>query len=375
MNFMNQRIILTMMILIVLTVSCQLSETDGEMVEQDGAETISGGQSAGDKEPIQLTIMSHDSFAISEETFSAFESEHNAQIVLLPAGDAGAALNQAILAKDDPLADVLFGVDNTFLSRALDADIFLPYESPFLSKVSSSLILDESYRLLPVDFGDVCLNYDSDWFETAGLEPPGSLADLTKPIYSDLLVVQNPATSSPGLAFLLATIGFFGVDGDYTYLDFWEELRENGVLVTQGWEDAYFGHFSVASDGDRPIVVSYASSPPAEVVFADSLVLEPPTAAITSSNSCFRQVEFVGILKGTAVQKLAAEFVDYMLDKRFQEDIPLNMFVFPANEEAELPEVFLKWAVIPEEPVVLDPSDIESNREIWIEAWTETVLR
>jgi thiamine transport system substrate-binding protein len=345
-----------MMILIFLVASCQ-------------------EQSARDKEPIQLTIMSHDSFAIGEATFSAFESEHNVQIVLLPAGDAGAALNQAILAKDDPLADVFFGVDNTFLSRALDAGIFLQYESSNLSKVPSALILDESYRLLPVDFGDVCLNYDKDWFEAAGLEPPKSLADLTKPAYADLLVVQNPATSSPGLAFLLATIGSYGVDGDYTYLDYWEELRENGVLVTQGWEDAYFGHFSAASDGDRPIAVSYASSPPAEVVFADPPALEPPTAAVTSSNSCFRQVEFVGILKGTAVRNLAAEFIDYMLDIRFQEDIPLNMFVFPANEEAELPEVFVKWAAIPEKPVALDPSEIESNREKWIEAWTETVLR
>ncbi|GMQ77693.1 MAG: thiamine ABC transporter substrate-binding protein [Anaerolineae bacterium] len=374
MNFMNQRIIL-MMIPIFLAVSCQQGELDKELMGQGGAEPESGELSASDSEPLQLTIMSHDSFAISETTFSAFESENNVQIVLLPAGDAGAALNQAILAKDDPLADVFFGVDNTFLSRALDADIFLPYESSKLSKVPPALILDESYRLLPVDFGDVCLNYDKEWFETAGLEPPKSLADLTNPAYADLLVVQNPATSSPGLAFLLATIGFYGVDGDYTYLDYWEELRENGVLVTQGWEEAYFGYFSAAGSGERPIVVSYASSPPAEVVFSDPPVLEPPTAAVTSSNSCFRQVEFVGILKGTAVRNLAAEFIDYMLDIRFQEDIPLNMFVFPANAEAELPEVFLKWAVIPEEPVALDPSDIESNREKWIEAWTETVLR
>ncbi len=329
---------------------------------------------AGENQPV-VTLMAHDSFAVSTDLLESFEKQYGVTLRILKSGDAGAAVNQAILSKSNPLADVFYGVDNTFMSRALAADIFEPYASPGLSKIPEALKLDPENRLLPVDFGDVCLNYDNDWFETVGLEPPGSLADLTKPAYADLLVVQNPATSSPGLAFLLATIGFFGVDGDYTYLDFWEELRENGVLVTQGWEDAYFGHFSAASDGDRPIVVSYASSPPAEVVFADSLVLEPPSAAITSSNSCFRQVEFVGILKGTAVRNLAAEFVDYMLDKRFQEDIPLNMFVFPANEEAELPEVFVKWAAIPEEPVVLDPSDIESNREKWIEAWTETVLR
>ena len=362
---MVQRIILAAFFAF-LSVSCQ---TAADLGDQKSLELDS------DPAPVQLTVMTHDSFAISEETLRAFESEHSAEIILLPAGDAGAALSLAILAKADPLADVFYGVDNTFLSRALEADIFLTYESANLSLVSSALILDESYRLLPVDFGDVCLNIDKGWFEQAKLEPPRSLADLTRPIYSDMLVVENPATSSPGLAFLLTTIGVFGAEGEYTYLDYWAELRENGVLVTQGWEDAYFGHFSAASDGDRPIVVSYASSPPAEVVFADPPVSEPPSAAITGANSCFRQIEFVGILKGTAARNLAGEFVDYMLDRRFQEDIPLNMFVFPANEEAELPEVFSKWAVITEDPVIIDPADIEVNREKWIEDWTEAVLR
>ena len=359
----QKRILLSFIFFLI--VSCQARTSD----------EIPAGGDSGNQDPVRLTVMTHDSFAVSEETLSAFESEHNAEIIILPAGDAGSALNQAILAKSDPLADVFFGVDNAFLSRALEADIFLPHESDGLNKAPSSLILDDSYRLIPVDFGDVCLNIDKGWFEQADLKPPQDLADLTRPVYSDQLVVQNPATSSPGLAFLLATIGVFGVDGDYTYLDYWAELRTNGVMVTQGWEDAYFGHFSAAGDGDRPIVVSYASSPPAEVVFADPPVSEPPTAAVTSSNSCFRQIEFVGILRGTAVQELAAELIDFMLDIRFQEDIPLNMFVFPVNEEAEIPKVFTDWAEISDDPVVMDPGEIGANREKWIEEWTEAVLR
>lgn len=323
----------------------------------------------------ELLLMSHDSFDISEEVLREFENEQGIKIVLLPAGDTGAALNQAILTRDDPLADVFFGVDNTFLSRALEADIFEPYSDVDLGDITEDLILDESNRLVPVDFGDVCLNYDKEWFDAKSLAPPQTLRDLTEPEYRGLLVVENPATSSPGLAFLLATIDTFGTQGEYDYLDFWQELRENNLLVVDGWEEAYYGQFSASSDGDRPLVVSYASSPPAEVVFADPPVDESPTASVSGPGTCFRQVEFAGILKGTKHQKEAQELIDFILDRRFQEDIPLHMFVFPSNQTAELPEVFLKWADIPDEPAQVDPDTIDANRELWINAWTEVVLR
>lgn len=334
-----------------------------------------GGDEDGSGEPVQLTLMTHDSFAISEDVLAEFEAEHNAVIELLPSGDAGAVLNQAILTEDNPLADVLFGVDNTFLSRATAAGIFDSYESGALDVVPDELELDSSYQLTPVDYGDVCLNYDKNWFAEEGLAPPQSLADLTGPDYAGLTVVENPATSSPGLAFLLATIGVFGTEGDYTYRDYWADLRANDVLVTDGWEDAYYGQFSAAGDGDRPIVVSYASSPPAEVVFADPPIDEPPTVAVTAPNTCFRQIEFVGILKGTEHEELARAFIDFMLSETFQADIPLNMFVFPANSEVALPEVFTQWTAVPDEPVTVPPTEIEANRAAWIEAWTEVVLR
>jgi thiamine transport system substrate-binding protein len=319
--------------------------------------------------------MTHDSFDASEEVLAEFEAANNARIVLLPAGDTGAALNQAILSKDDPLADVFFGVDNSFMSRALGADLFEAYESPLLANVPDELELDSSFRLLPVDYGDVCLNYDKAWFADHDLSLPQSLVDLTDAKYQGLTVVENPATSSPGLAFLLATVDVFGVDGDYTYLDYWRDLRANDVLVTAGWEDAYYGQFSAAGSGDRPLVVSYASSPPAEVVFADPPVEEPPTASVTEPGTCFRQVEFVGILKGTAEREVAEALIDFLLSKTFQEDIPLHMFVFPANQDAALPEVFVQWAAVPAEPTYVDPAEINANREAWIEAWTDVVLR
>jgi thiamine transport system substrate-binding protein len=323
-------------------------------------------------DPITIRLMTHDSFSISEAVLTQFEADTGISVEIFPAGDGGAMLNQAILSKDDPLADVLYGVDNTFLSRALANDVFLPYESPELINIDDSLKLDPDNRALPVDFGDVCLNYDRAWFAERNLSPPDSLEALIDPAYVDLTVVENPATSTPGLAFLLATVSHFGAEG---YLDYWQALRDNGVLVTNGWEDAYWGNFTAASDGNRPIVVSYASSPPAEVFFADPPLAEAPTAAVVSNGACFRQIEFVGILRGTAHEAAAQHLVDFMLGRTFQEDIPLNMFVYPANRQASLPEVFVQHSLTPANPALIAPGDIAANREAWIEAWTEIVLR
>lgn len=326
---------------------------------------------AGDASSI-LTLMTHDSFAVSEGVIKAFEQENGAELKILKSGDAGAALTQAILSKSNPMADVFFGVDNTFMGRALSAGIFEPYAAPMLDRIPEQLKLDSLHRLLPIDYGDVCLNYDTRWFERKGLSPPQRLEDLLQPEYKGLTVVQHPATSSPGLAFLFATIGRFGESG---YLDFWKKLRANDVSVTTGWSDAYYGQFSRAKGGTRPIVVSYASSPAAEVYYSETKPAVAPTAAVIGPESAFRQIEFAGILHGTRHRRLARRFIDYMLGVKFQTDIPLHMWVFPANPDAPLPEVFLKFSKQAEAPVVLLSQRIESHREAWLEAWTEAVLR
>ena len=320
----------------------------------------------------ELVIMTHDSFDISLEVIDAFQEAHNVKVTFLKSGDAGEVLNKAILSVNNPLADVLYGVDNTFLSRALENDLFEAYQSPLLSTVATELILDPEHRMLPIDWGDVCLNYDRAWFDDQGIDPPDSLPDLIAPQYKGLTVVQNPATSSPGLAFLLATLDLFGEDG---YQDYWRALRENEVRIENGWSEAYYGQFSAASDGDRPIVVSYATSPAAEVYYSEGKYETPPTGAVIAPGTCFRQVEFAGILKGTKQLKLARAFVDWMLGQEFQQDIPLHMWVFPANQEAELPPVFTSFAQQAHDPAILAPDEISANREKWIEGWTDVVLR
>ncbi|HXQ33039.1 MAG TPA: thiamine ABC transporter substrate-binding protein [Anaerolineales bacterium] len=337
--------------------------------------TACSSQATGTPQPVEpqtLTVMTHDSFAVSEDVVKSFEEANNADVVFLQSGDAGAVLNKAILTKDAPLADLLFGVDNTFLSRALEADIFEVYDSPALQEISDEFKLDLSNRALPVDYGDVCINYDKAYFAEKDLAVPQNLEDLTKPEYQDLLVMENPATSSTGLAFLMATVAHYG-DG---FADYWRALKANGLVVVDGWETAYYTNFSGSSGhGPQPMVVSYGTSPAAEVVFAETPIDDAPTASIAGPDTCFRQIEFVGILKGTQKRALAEKFVDFMLGKGFQEDMPLQMFVYPVNPNAALPEEFIKYAQVPEQPASLKPDEIAAHRDQWIQEWTDVVLK
>lgn len=331
-------------------------------------------QPTGGQAPATLVLASHDSFNVSEEVLAQFEAENNAKVQLLALGDAGEALNKVILSKDAPLADLFFGVDNTFLSRALAGDVFAPYASPQLAQIPDELELDAEHRLLPVDVGYVNLNADAGYFSANNLPLPQTLEDLTKPEYKSLLVVMNPATSSPGLAFLLATINHFGEEG---YLDFWQGLRANDVLITNGWSEAYFDHFTVGSggNGDRPLVVSYSTSPPADVLYATDGRTEPASVNLNLDGGVFRQIEFVGVLKGAKNPELAQKFIDFMLSQPFQADVPLQMFVYPAVPETPLPDLFTQFAEQPTVASQLDAAAIDANREQWIEAWTNAMLR
>jgi thiamine transport system substrate-binding protein len=322
--------------------------------------------------PAALTVMTHDSFSISEGVVQAFEAANGASLAFIKSGDAGAALNKAILTSNSPLADVFFGVDNTFLARALEAGIFQAYRSPALSYIPGEFQLDPDNRALPVDYGDVCINYDRSYFSSRDLAVPADLEDLVRPEYRDLLVVENPASSSPGLAFLLATVKHFGDPG---YQDYWRQLRTNGVVVVDGWETAYYTNFSGSSgQGSQPLVVSYATSPAAEVMFASAPLTDSPTASITGPDACFRQIEFVGILKGTKQLALAQRFVDFMLSSPFQSDVPGQMFVYPVLPGTTLPEPFVQYAQAAAQPASLPPEEIALNRDRWIKAWTEVVL-
>lgn len=325
--------------------------------------------------PKTLRVLTHSSFAATKELIEAFQKANDVIIQFSAGGDAGETLNKAILSKGNPLADVLYGVDNTFMGRALDADIFERYESPALADIPAELQLDGSHRLLPVDFGFVSLNYDRAYFKKKNLPLPRTLEDLALPLYRSLLVVENPATSSPGLAFLLATIAKFGEKGSYTWESYWKALQKNDVLAVNGWEEAYYNEFSAEGKGKRPLVVSYSTSPAYEVyAAAEPKPVEPPTGNIMPDGGAFRQVEFVGILKGAREEALARKFVDFMLSPVFQADVPLQMWVYPSRRRVPLPDIFQRLAPIPEKPAVIDVTVIDAKRSAWIQSWTQLVL-
>ena len=334
------------------------------------------GCSAGqtETETLILTVMTHDSFAVSADLISSFEEANQVRINFVKAGDTGAALNRLILTSQSAQAeaDVFYGLDNTFLSRALKADLFEPYQAPALKDIPQEFQLDPSQRVLPVDFGDVCLNYDKAWFDQKGLPLPATLEDLTDPQYKGLLVVENPATSSPGLAFMLASIAHFG---EADWLTWWQGLKDNQVVIAPDWETAYYTQFSGSSGrGPQPLVVSYASSPAAELYYAESELSEAPTGSITADGTCWRQVEFVGILKGTPQRRLAEKFIDFLLSQPFQEDMPLQMFVYPVLPGVSLPSVYSLASQQAAQPASLPPEQIAEKREAWVNAWTELML-
>ncbi|WPO71071.1 MULTISPECIES: thiamine ABC transporter substrate-binding protein [unclassified Streptomyces] len=334
------------------------------------------GDDASKADSKSVTLVSHDSFNVSKDVLKEFEKRSGYQVKVLKDGDAGAAVNKAILSKDNPQGDVFFGVDNTLLSRALDNGLFQSYEAKGSDEIKPEYRVDQGkHRVTPVDSGDICVNYDKKYFADKKLAPPKSFEDLAEPAYKNLLVTENASTSSPGLGFLLGTAAKYGDKG---WEGYWKKLKANGVKVVDGWEQAYNEEFSGSAGGkkakgDRPLVVSYASSPPVEVLYGKPRPKEAPTGVATGT--CFRQVEYAGLLSNAENAKGGKALLDFLAGEEFQADMPLNMFVNPVREGVELPELFTKHGVTVDEPQTMDPKKIADNREPWIKSWTSLVLK
>lgn len=318
--------------------------------------------------PESLTLIAHESFAeaVTDDTFAPFTDATGIAVDVIASNDAGTMVNQAVLSKDNPLADVMFGIDDNFLSRAVDEGIFQAHVAEGIDTVDAEL-RHEDDLVTPIDYGDVCFNYDKEWFDTAGIAVPDSLDTLATEEYAGLVTVEHPATSSPGLAFILTTIHDYGEKG---WLDWWATMRDLGVNVANDWNTAYYSDFT-RYGGETPIVMSYASSPPAEVIFAEEPTDVAPTAVIEAG--CYRQVEYAGVLDGTDFPDSAGDLVDFLLSVEFQETIPLTWFVFPANQEAELPPEFVEHTTIPDSSVRLSSDVIAENRDRWINEWIEVM--
>ena len=310
----------------------------------------------------QVTLVTHDSFAVDKKVLADFESSSGIKVTLITQGDAGALVNKLILTKENPIGDAVFGIDNSFASRAEQAGILAPYTSPAVGPGAKAYARGD--LLTPIDYGDVCVNVDHAWFQAKKMPEPRTFEDLAKPEYKNLLVTESAATSSPGLIFLLGTIAHFGTDH---WQDYWKSLSDNGVKVTAGWTDAYTVDFSGSSGkGARPLVVSYASSPPAEVHGGKT-----QTAALL--DTCFRQVEYAGVLAGAKHPAAAAKVVDFLLSTPFQAQVAPQMYVYPVKQGVALPADWQKFAPVAPHPLTLDPALIAAKRAVWISAWSDLV--
>ncbi len=289
-----------------------------------------------------VTLVAHDSFAISDESVADFEENSGFKLEILRAGDTGSLTNRLVLTKNSPIGDVVFGIDSTFRGVADENDLI-------------------EGTLSEVTYSDVCFNYDRVWFETNKVTPPASWRDLVKPTYRDLTVVTNPLTSSPGLAFLASTVAAFGENG---FEDFWQQLKDNGVQVAAGWEEAYFTEFSGSSGkGVFPIVLSYSSSPAAEV--RD----DGKSQTVALLEDCFRQVEYVGVLAGSKNPTGAKALVEYLLAEPFQSTMPGLMYVYPVNPEASVPAEWAEFGPAARSNIGQDLA-IAPNRDTWQDKWS-----
>lgn len=320
-----------------------------------GCSVADQAQNADDDAAGSVTIMTHDSFNVPEELVTAFEEESGYSVTTTSPGDAGAVLNQLILQKDNPTVDAVYGIDNYSAETLLAEDMLTTHDAELGSAERFALESDTDAHLAPIDHGQVCVNMDNEWFEAEDLTPPETLEDLTDPAYEGLFVTTDPTTSSPGLAFLVATIA--GTDDWQAY---WQDLLDNGAKVAGGWSDAYYSDFTSAGDGDYPLVLSYSSSPSAE---------EGRTSSILGT--CTEQVEYAGVLAEAANPDGAKAFIDFLLSQDFQETLPTEMYMYPVLEEAALPEEWSSYAELSDDPITADLTEVTENRDAWLNDWTE----
>ncbi|HEY3831036.1 MAG TPA: thiamine ABC transporter substrate-binding protein [Acidimicrobiia bacterium] len=334
----------------------------------------SSGKASQATSGVTVRLLTHDAFAASKSVLADFTKQTGIKVKVLRQGDAGAMVNAAILTRDDPEADALYGIDNTFLSRALDHQLFEPRNYTGLDllipQARASFASALKY-VVPTDWGDVCFNYDIAWFRNHHLAAPTTLDDLVKPAYKGLTVVENPATSSTGNAMLVSSVAKFGDKGAMTW---WHTLlHKNGGEAVDSWDTAYESDFTDGGgSGTRPIVLSYASSPPADIVYSDGKKTTTDVGVVM--DGCFRQYEFAGVLHNAAHPAAAQILVQYLLSKEFQQDMPSQMFVFPTRTGAAIPAVFQKWAPPAPHPYLPDYRTIGAHRDQWIDEWTKDAL-
>ncbi len=314
-----------------------------------------------------LRVLTHSAFAVPKPLLERFEADSGITLHITKTGDAGEMLNKLILTRAAPVADVVFGIDNTLVGKALAAQVLEAYKGPAATRVSNVSLPSP---VVPVDYGYVSINYDKAWFAKNKLALPRSLDDLVQAKYAKLLAVQNPATSSTGNAFMLATIGAMGEEKAFAW---WARMRSNGLKVAKGWSEAYYTEFS-QNGGAYPLVVSYATSPAAELFYSNGKFTEPPTGSLNLPGAVFRQVEGVALVKGGVARLAAEKFIEFMRSSPVQQGLQTEMWMFPVEPGVARADA-MRFAPEPTAHSSPNPTDIASKGGDWVARWTKVVLK
>jgi thiamine transport system substrate-binding protein len=317
---------------------------------------------AGGSDPTVVTIVHNGYLYFPDDVLQAFEEESGLTVEFIAPGDSGPLVNALVLTKDHPLGDVVFGIDTTFASRAIDEGLFEDYTSGAPAATDAAAYgIPGSSALTAIDYGDVCINVDHQWFAEQGTLEPVTLEDLIKPEYRGLLSVISPVEgSATAVAFLLATTVRYGD----AWPQYWTALVENDVHIVGSWSEAYDTDFSGSSEGGSyPLVVSYDSSP------FGSVGEDGVATTGMLPETCFRVVEYAGVLANAANPEAAHKVIDWMLSDEVQASRPDYMWMYPVSGAVELSEEWAQYAPPSDDWMTLDPATIAANRDEYLRMW------
>jgi len=303
----------------------------------------------------KLTVYTYDSFVsewgpgpIIEQKF---EDKYNIDLELIAVDSAATLLNKVILEGSNTKADIVLGLDMNLFDSADKSGLFINHS---LDNLENNIMLPIKWNskiFVPYNYGYFAFVYNN----TKLLNPPKSMDELINSTDARI-VIQDPRTSTPGLGLLIWMKALYGNDAKNK----WVKLNKKVISVTKGWTDAYYNFFMA---GEADLVLSYSTSPAAHIMFEENYEI---SAAIFEEGN-YVSIEFAGILKSSNNQRMANNFLRFMISDDFQSVLPSTNIMYPIANNLMLPEAFNKIEV--PDMLQIDPEEINKNKDEWINEW------
>ena len=336
----------------------------------------------------ELVIITYDVLALTDDMIQQFENESGLSVTLVKLDDAGSILDYLIQNEGTENIDLAIGLDNTYLQTAINRGVLTEHQANILSAsssqntpISEAALLPYSGSLaVPFDMGYVCLNYDTSIVDGENMTVPTNLWNLTEEEWRGKVAIPSPISSSPGRAFMLATLDYFSYseDSSDSFKQWWSAMEENDVIVTSGWTEAYethytggYGEWTEGYIGDAHITVSYCHSPGVESWYNENWT---KSASLDLPQSSFFQVEYATAVTGGNVEA-ASEFIDYLLSEQVNSQMPEQNLMYSVLEGEDLPTAngYRYHSTVPSEPAEISMQEIAENMESWLQQWNSAM--